>query len=130
MSFLFQLNLDIKPDSFDKFYPSLKKGIVNNWKATSIFNKLDKKAANKIYLSNQEHNILKGQKCLIIGGGPCGLRTAIELQLLGADHVLIVEKRDRISRNNVNRLQTFIFILISNLFYDLTGNSFMAFLYT
>lgn len=45
---------------------------------------------------------------MIIGGGPCGLRTAIELQLLGADHVLIVEKRDRISRNNVIHLWPFV----------------------
>jgi len=92
--------LDIQPTNFDTFYPRLKSGITNNWKAQSIFNKLDKKASNKIYLQNQRHEILKGQKCLIIGGGPCGLRTAIELQLLGADHVLVIEKRDRMSRNN------------------------------
>ena len=101
-------HVEIEPTKFDTFYPRLKKGIVNNWKAQSIFNKLDKKASNKIYLHNQKHEILNGQKCLIIGGGPCGLRTAIELQLLGADHVLIVEKRDRISRNNVIHLWPFV----------------------
>ena len=44
---------------------------------------------------------------LIIGGGPCGLRTAIEAQLLGAK-VVVVEKRDRFSRNNVLHLWPFV----------------------
>lgn len=42
-------------------------------------------------------------KCLIIGGGPCGLRTAIELALMGAK-VVVIEKRDSFSRNNVLHL--------------------------
>ncbi|KFO18702.1 Protein MICAL-2 [Fukomys damarensis] len=41
--------------------------------------------------------------CLIVGGGPCGLRTAIELAYLGAK-VVVVEKRDTFSRNNVLHL--------------------------
>lgn len=44
---------------------------------------------------------------LIIGAGPCGLRTAIEAQLLGAK-VVVVEKRDRFSRNNVLHLWPFV----------------------
>lgn len=44
---------------------------------------------------------------LIIGGGPCGLRSAIEAQLLGAK-VVVVEKRDRMSRNNVLHLWPFV----------------------
>ena len=44
---------------------------------------------------------------MIIGAGPCGLRTAIEAQLLGAK-VVVVEKRDRISRNNVLHLWPFV----------------------
>ena len=39
----------------------------------------------------------------MIGAGPCGLRTAIEAQLLGAK-VVVVEKRDRYTRNNVLHL--------------------------
>lgn len=42
-------------------------------------------------------------QCLIIGGGPCGFRTAIELALLGAK-VVVIEKRDTFSRNNVLHL--------------------------
>ena len=44
---------------------------------------------------------------LIIGAGPCGLRTAIELALLGAKTV-VVEKRDRFSRNAVLHLWPFL----------------------
>uniref|UniRef100_A0A6I8N5X9 F-actin monooxygenase n=1 Tax=Ornithorhynchus anatinus TaxID=9258 RepID=A0A6I8N5X9_ORNAN len=45
-------------------------------------------------------------QCLIVGGGPCGLRTAIELAFLGAK-VVVVEKRDTFSRNNVLHLWPF-----------------------
>lgn len=44
---------------------------------------------------------------LIIGAGPCGLRAAIEAQLLGCK-VVVIEKRDRISRNNVLHLWPFV----------------------
>jgi NADPH-dependent 2,4-dienoyl-CoA reductase/sulfur reductase-like enzyme len=47
------------------------------------------------------------KKVLIIGGGPCGLRTAIEAQLCGAK-VVVVEKRDRFSRNNVLHLWPYV----------------------
>ena len=43
----------------------------------------------------------------IIGAGPCGLRTAIEIALMGGKAV-IVEKRDRFSRNNVLHLWPFV----------------------
>ena len=39
----------------------------------------------------------------MIGAGPCGLRVAIEIALLGG-RVVIVEKRDSFSRNNVLHL--------------------------
>ena len=43
------------------------------------------------------------RQVLVIGAGPCGLRAAIEAQLLGAK-VVVLEKRDRFSRNNVLHL--------------------------
>uniref|UniRef100_UPI00358FC390 F-actin-monooxygenase MICAL3-like isoform X2 n=1 Tax=Myxine glutinosa TaxID=7769 RepID=UPI00358FC390 len=46
------------------------------------------------------------KQCLIIGAGPCGLRMSIELALLGAT-VVVVEKRDVFSRNNVLHLWPF-----------------------
>lgn len=54
------------------------------------------------------NNVLSDHNCLIIGGGPCGLRTAIELQMLGGRHVVVIEKRDRFSRNNVLHLWPFV----------------------
>ena len=138
--------LDLKPGAFCEFYPNFKKGLAGshtqtkNWKAQSVFNKIDRKASHRIYqrsannqqtassgaghsgpgltrhhakgfspqTSVQNNSILEDQNCLIIGGGPCGLRTAIELQLLGASHVVVIEKRDRFSRNNVLHLWPFV----------------------
>lgn len=54
------------------------------------------------------NNALQHYNCLIIGSGPAGLRTAIELQLLGASRVVVVEKRSRFSRNNVLHLWPFV----------------------
>ncbi|XP_019720682.1 F-actin-monooxygenase mical1 isoform X3 [Hippocampus comes] len=51
--------------------------------------------------------------CLVLGAGPCGLRTAIELSLLGAE-VVVLEKRETFSRNNVLHLWPFTI-------YDLRG---------
>lgn len=45
-------------------------------------------------------------QCVIIGAGPCGLRTAVELSFMGA-RVVLVEKRDSFSRNNVLHLWPF-----------------------
>ena len=42
-------------------------------------------------------------QCLVLGAGPCGLRTAIELALLGAQ-VVVLEKRESFARNNVLHL--------------------------
>ena len=45
-------------------------------------------------------------QCVIIGAGPCGLRTAVELSFMGA-RVVLLEKRDSFSRNNVLHLWPF-----------------------
>ncbi|CAG14496.1 unnamed protein product, partial [Tetraodon nigroviridis] len=45
-------------------------------------------------------------QCLVLGAGPCGLRTPIELTFLGAQ-VVVVEKRESFSRNNVLHLWPF-----------------------
>ena len=37
---------------------------------------------------------LQGRRCLVVGAGPCGLRAAVELRLLGAEVVLIEQRRD------------------------------------
>ena len=51
---------------------------------------------------------------IIIGGGLCGLRVAIETALLGA-RTVVVEKRDRFSRNNVLHLWPFLITDLKNL---------------
>ncbi|XP_060696011.1 F-actin-monooxygenase MICAL3-like [Hemiscyllium ocellatum] len=84
---------------FPNFYPKLKSKL-NYWKAKALFSKLDKRGSHKDYKKN---TACANTKCLVIGAGPCGLRTAIELAFLGAK-AIIVEKRDTFSRNNVLHL--------------------------
>uniref|UniRef100_A0A671XK58 F-actin monooxygenase n=1 Tax=Sparus aurata TaxID=8175 RepID=A0A671XK58_SPAAU len=94
--------LDLDPADSSTFYSSLK-AKVTNWKAKALWSKLDKRMSHKEYKNGQA---CEGTKCLIIGGGPCGLRTAIELALMGAK-VVVIEKRDSFSRNNVLHLWPF-----------------------
>ncbi|XP_071974968.1 F-actin-monooxygenase MICAL2 isoform X6 [Engystomops pustulosus] len=91
--------LDLDPKDYRHFYSKLKSK-VTSWKAKALWNKLDKRYSQKEY---KKGKACAGTKCLIIGGGPCGLRTAIELACLGAK-VVVVEKRDTFSRNNVLHL--------------------------
>lgn len=51
---------------------------------------------------------------LIIGGGPVGLRAAIEAALLGA-RVDVVEKRTQFSRNNCLHLWPFVVTDLRNI---------------
>ncbi|XP_072574357.1 F-actin-monooxygenase mical2b isoform X1 [Paramormyrops kingsleyae] len=91
--------LELDPLDHKNFYSRLK-AKVTFWKAKGLWSKLDKRAGQKDYKKGKS---CVGTKCLIIGGGPCGLRTAIELALLGAK-VVVIEKRDTFSRNNVLHL--------------------------
>ncbi|XP_052337390.1 F-actin-monooxygenase mical2b-like isoform X2 [Oncorhynchus keta] len=91
--------LDLDPQDHETFYCSLKTRLTS-WRAKALWTKLDKRTCHKEYKKGQA---CVGIKCLIIGGGPCGLRTAIELALLGAK-VVVIEKRDTFSRNNVLHL--------------------------
>ncbi|XP_041073996.1 F-actin-monooxygenase MICAL2-like isoform X11 [Polyodon spathula] len=92
-----QLELDTQ--DYNSFYTKLKSK-VTFWKAKALWSKLDKRASQKEY---HKGKACLGTRCLIIGGGPCGLRTAIELALLGTK-VVVIEKRDTFSRNNVLHL--------------------------
>ncbi|XP_029986685.1 F-actin-monooxygenase MICAL2 isoform X2 [Sphaeramia orbicularis] len=94
--------LDLDPLENSTFYSNLK-AKVTSWKAKALWSKLDKRMSHKEYKKGQA---CAGTKCLIIGGGPCGLRTAIELTLMGAK-VVVIEKRDSFSRNNVLHLWPF-----------------------
>ncbi|XP_061773361.1 F-actin-monooxygenase mical2b isoform X4 [Nerophis ophidion] len=94
--------LELDPLDYSNFYSSLK-AAVNYWKVKALWTKLDNRAQHKVYNHNKA---CQGTRCLIIGGGPCGLRTAIELALLGCK-VVVIEKRDSFSRNNVLHLWPF-----------------------
>ncbi|XP_063785374.1 F-actin-monooxygenase MICAL3 isoform X14 [Pseudophryne corroboree] len=94
--------LELKPRDYRSFYPKLKSKL-NYWKAKALWSKLDKRGCHKDYKKGKACSNIK---CLIIGAGPCGLRTAIELSFLGAK-VVVVEKRDAFSRNNVLHLWPF-----------------------
>ncbi|XP_029909568.1 F-actin-monooxygenase mical2b isoform X2 [Myripristis murdjan] len=91
--------LELDPLDYSNFYSSLKTAITS-WKVKALWTKLDKRAEHKVY---NQGKACQGTRCLIIGGGPCGLRTAIELALLGCK-VVVIEKRDTFSRNNVLHL--------------------------
>ncbi|GIX74346.1 protein-methionine sulfoxide oxidase mical3a [Caerostris extrusa] len=77
----------------------------------SLWTKLDKRASHKCY---NRGKACPNTRVLIIGAGPCGLRAAIEAQLLGAK-VVVLEKRDRFSRNNVLHLWPFVIHDLRNL---------------
>ncbi|XP_041833413.1 F-actin-monooxygenase MICAL2-like isoform X6 [Melanotaenia boesemani] len=76
---------------------------LNYWKANALWAKLDRRAARQEY---QKAGVCSNMTCVIIGAGPCGLRTAVELSFMGA-RVVVLEKRDSFSRNNVLHLWPF-----------------------
>ncbi|XP_056443592.1 protein-methionine sulfoxide oxidase mical3b-like [Gadus chalcogrammus] len=84
------------------FYHTVKHRL-NYWKANALWAKLDKRAALPEYMTGRA---CAGTTCVIVGAGPVGLRTAVELAFMGA-RVVLVEKRDAFSRNNVLHLWPF-----------------------
>ncbi|MBW01756.1 Protein-methionine sulfoxide oxidase MICAL1, partial [Eschrichtius robustus] len=79
------------------------KAQLNYWSAKSLWAKLDKRASQPVY---QQGQACTSTKCLVVGAGPCGLRAAVELAMLGA-RVVLVEKRTKFSRHNVLHLWPF-----------------------
>jgi hypothetical protein len=68
-----------------------------SYRHDQLLRKLREKAA--LYC----HKRCAGQRVAVCGSGPCGLRCAVELLLLGAD-VTIVEKRATFTRSNILHL--------------------------
>jgi len=91
--------LDVHPGSFVSFYPALKRNL-KSCQGLNLFKFLDERAGSSVYCDNIQ---AANTKMMVIGGGPVGLRTAIEAQLLGAK-VTVIEKRTSLTRNNVLHL--------------------------
>ncbi|CAJ0926099.1 unnamed protein product, partial [Mesorhabditis belari] len=101
--YLICTQLDLDPTDSKRVYEELRKEI-NDWRAQKLWKLLDKKWTQTEYRSQKAANRLN---VLIIGAGPCGLRTAIECALLGS-RVVLIEQRDKFSRNNVLHLWEFV----------------------
>ncbi|ESO89320.1 hypothetical protein LOTGIDRAFT_106467 [Lottia gigantea] len=95
--------LEVDPNDHCNFYSNIKNKL-NVWRAKAFFAKLDVKRAQYVYESDE---VGKDIKALVIGGGPCGLRAAIEIALLGGK-CIVLEKRSETTRNNVLALWPYV----------------------
>ncbi|CAH8679921.1 unnamed protein product [Schistosoma haematobium] len=85
-------------------FHELSVNLKSYWKAAALFSKLEKRVKMKQY---HHQTLCRDINVLVIGCGPCGMRCAIELALLGA-RVIIIEKRHTFSRNNVLHLWPYL----------------------
>ncbi|CAI5636724.1 unnamed protein product [Oreochromis niloticus] len=96
-------HLQLDPSTAERpLYRPIKRRL-NYWRANGLWAKLDRRGAQEEY---QRARACSDVTCVIIGAGPCGLRTAVELSFMGA-RVVLLEKRDTFSRNNVLHLWPF-----------------------
>ena len=102
-------SVNIDPSEHRTVFQNLKERLTS-WKCQTLWKKLDKRAGNATYNKKP----CSKNKVLVIGCGPCGLRFAIEAALLGAT-VVVTEKRDSFSRNNVLHLWPFLIYDLKNL---------------
>lgn len=102
--------IGVDPTAHEGFYDSLKRELTS-WKCQDLFKLLDERAQLSEYGSQ---TACKGKRVLIVGGGPVGLRAAIEAALLGAS-VDVVDKRTGFTRNNSLHLWPFLITDLRNL---------------
>ena len=97
--------LDIEPGPFHLFFPKLKNRLQRHlsYKYQAIWTILEKKSKLNVY----GNGIASDYNVLVVGAGPCGLKSAVETQFLGAETV-VVEKREDFTRNNVLKLWKFL----------------------
>jgi len=101
-----ELEIDPTFATFSTFFPSLLEKVNGRLpdKSASLLKCLESHAFNDVY---EENKAADGKVAVVLGAGPCGLRLAMELQMLGA-RTIVVEKREQMTRNNVLRLWPFI----------------------
>lgn len=92
----------------------LLKERLTSWKCQTLWNKLDKRVELLTYKTRDKKKPCVRNNVLVIGCGPCGLRFAVEAALLGAN-VVVLEKRNSFSRNNVLHLWPFLIVDLKNL---------------
>ncbi|XP_071174863.1 F-actin-monooxygenase mical1-like isoform X2 [Mytilus edulis] len=99
-----KLGLDNVPH--EEFFDQLSYGLSKNWKFKRFLD----------HLKNKFQDTEKGgaTKILIVGAGPCGLRIAIETAFLGCK-VVLIDKRDAFTRNNVLHLWPFTVTDLKNI---------------
>ena len=102
-------SVNIDQTDHKNVFPSLKAKLTS-WKCQTLWKKLDKRAE----LDTYKKKPCAKTKALVLGCGPCGLRYAIEAALLGA-RVVVCEKRNCFSRNNVLHLWPFLIYDLKNL---------------
>ena len=97
--------LDLEPGPFHLFFPKLKNRLQRHlsYKYQAIWTILEKKSKLNVY----GNGIASDYNVLVVGAGPCGLKSAVETQFLGAETV-VVEKREDFTRNNVLKLWKFL----------------------
>jgi len=96
--------LELKPGRFHEFFPKLKLALKGHlpFKYKEVWKILETKSKLKTYASvADKHSVL------VVGAGPCGLRAAVETQLMGA-RTVVIEKRTGFTRNNVLKLWKFL----------------------
>ena len=98
-------HIKISPGRFCEFFPKFKHALMPYvpFRYKEIFKILETKYKQKPY----EGMPAEKQRVLVVGAGPCGMRTAIEVQLLGAK-TIVIEKREDFTRHNILKLWKFL----------------------
>lgn len=106
-------SVNIDTTDYQNIFRLLKERLTS-WKCQTLWKKLNKRAENPTYKTKDRRKPCAKNRVLVIGCGPCGLRFAIEAALLGA-RVVVLEKRNSFSRNNVLHLWPFLIVDLKNL---------------
>jgi len=81
-------------------YQPIQRLLGSHWKAQKLWRLLSERTSRPEYAEAPcSRGRLEGRRCLVVGAGPCGLRAAIEMRLLGAQ-VTVAEQRTGFTRIN------------------------------